>query len=196
MMNSLWWWLIPSKGRFESLVLPFQFQLSWWDPEDTLHVSFLSVFPPHPVPCAEIGNQHMVSAQCLYAGCMPDLIPDGSLSEPHHHKKRNTTLPSSSCFYISLDSIKRSWFFFFTWISLTAIEGLSALLFHGGNTLVTPQLFLEPHATVGADLRHHSCPAKLGLRVLGTLPKYWLLVTERCLWRKENSWFSKRSRKK
>lgn len=113
MMNSLWWWLIPSKGRFESLVLPFQFQLSWWDPEDTLHVSFLSVFPPHPVPCAEIGNQHMVSAQCLYAGCMPDLIPDGSLSEPHHHKKRNTTLSSSSCFYISLDSIKRSWFFFF-----------------------------------------------------------------------------------
>lgn len=67
-------------------------------------------------------------------------------------------------------------FFFFTWITLTAIEGPSPLMFHGGNTLVTPHLFLEPHGGTRANLKHCSCLAKLGLRVGHCLNiDYWWL---------------------
>lgn len=60
--------------------------------------------------CAEPCNQHTVGTQSMFAGWMADLILDSSLSKPHQHKKKNATFSSSSCFYISRDSGKRSWF--------------------------------------------------------------------------------------
>ena len=124
----------------------------------TCSMSHSSWFLAAPIS-VESSNQHTMGMQSMFAGWMSDLIPDRSLSEPHHHKKRNPTLSYSNCF-ISLDLVKRSWFLYPDHSHCN--EGSSPLLLCSGNKLVTPHLFLEPRADTRTNGRHQPCPARCG----------------------------------
>lgn len=102
--------MTPCDGSFGGHLFSSQVPLVLVRLPRTCSMSCCSWFLLAPTS-AEPGNQHTVGTQSMFAGWTSDLVPDRSLSEPLHHKKRNPTLSYRNCF-ICRDLVKRSWFLY------------------------------------------------------------------------------------
>lgn len=100
-MKALFGDCYPARAALRSLRFHPRFQLEW-----ICSIPRPLGIPSLPLSWAEPGNQHTAGTQCMLSGCVPDLIPDRLLSEPHRYKKGKATLSSSSCCYTSGGSVK------------------------------------------------------------------------------------------
>lgn len=114
-----------------------------------------SWFLPAPTS-AKPGNQHTMGTQSTFAGWMSDPIPDRSLPEPHHHKKRNSTLSYSNCFLFH-DLVKRSWFLYPNHSHCNEVSSPLLLCPREQTSDTSPF-----SADAGTEGRYHPCPARCG----------------------------------